>query len=87
MFRTDLIAAAAATMIAAAATPVATLTADAAEITVVAPAQADLVAQQQLSGEFWNGSRWNGVFTDETALSDDAIDAMLAAIEPTKIAA
>ena len=81
MFRTDLIAAAAATMIAAAATPVASLTTDAAEITVVAPAQAGLVPQQQLSGEFWNGARWNGVFTDETALSDDAIDAFLAGIK------
>ena len=80
MFRTDLIAAAAATMIAAAATPVVTLTTDAAEITVVAPAQAGLVPQQ-LSGEFWNGARWNGVLTDETALSDDAIDAFLAGIK------
>ncbi|MBV9835096.1 MAG: hypothetical protein JO055_11860 [Alphaproteobacteria bacterium] len=84
MFRTDLIAAAAATMIAAA--PVAAVTVQTAEITVVAPAQAGTVPQQ-LSGEFWNGSRWNGVFTDETALSDDAIDAFLAAIDPVKAAA
>ena len=85
MFRTDLIAAAAATMIAAA--PVAALTVQTAEITVVAPAETGLAPQQQLSGEFWNGSRWNGVFTDETALSDDAIDAFLAAIDPVKAAA
>jgi hypothetical protein len=63
MFRTDLIAAAAAVMIA-----------------IVAP-------QQQLTGEFWNGSRGNGVLTDETALCDDTIDALLAAIDPVKIAA
>jgi hypothetical protein len=43
----------------------------------------DLIAaaQQQLTGEFWNGMRWNGVLTDETALSDDAIDAFLAGIK------
>jgi hypothetical protein len=87
MFRTDLIAAAAATMIAAAATPVATLTVEAAQIVAVAPALAGLVPQQQLTGEFWNGARWNGVFTDEAAMSDDAIDAFLAAIDPLKAAA
>jgi hypothetical protein len=81
MFRTDLIAAAAATMIAAAATPVVALTVDGAEITVVAPAETGLALQQPLTGEFWNGARWNGVFTDETALSDDAIDAFLAEIK------
>ena len=76
MFRTDLIAAAAATMIAAAATPVVTLTVEGPEIAVIVR----VAAQAQLGGEFWNGARWNGVFTDETALSDDAIDAMLASI-------
>jgi hypothetical protein len=80
MFRTDLIAAAAATMIAAAATPVVALTVEGAEIAVVAAAQAGM-APQALTGEFWNGSRWNGVFTDETALSDDAIDAFLVGIK------
>ena len=76
MFRTDLIAAAAATMITAAATPVATPTIEGSQIAVVA----HVAVPAQLSGEFWNGARWNGVFTDETALSDDAIDAFLAAI-------
>ena len=83
MFRTDLIAAAAATMIAAAATPVVTLTVEGSEIAVVAR----VASKAQLGGEFWNGSRWNGVFTDETALSDDAIDTFLAAIDPAKAAA
>jgi Spy/CpxP family protein refolding chaperone len=86
MFRTDLIAAAAAALIAAA-TPVAALTVDASEINVVAPAETGLAPQQQLSGEFWNGARWNGVLSDETALSDEAIDAFLAAIDPVKAAA
>ena len=80
MFRTDLIAAAAATMIAAAATPVVTLTVEGSEIAVVAR----VASPAKLGGEFWNGARWNGVFTDETTLSDDAIDAFLAAIDPVK---
>jgi hypothetical protein len=79
MFRTDLIAAAAATLIAA--TPVAALTVEAPAVTIVAPAETGLAPQQQLTGEFWNGSRWNGVLTDETALSDAAIDALLADIK------
>ena len=86
MFRTDLIAAAAATMIAVAATPVVALTVEASAITIVAAAETGLVPQQQLTGEFWNGARWNGVMTDETALSDEAIDAFLAAIDPVKAA-
>ena len=80
MFRTDLIAAAAATMIAAAATPVVALTVEGSEIAVITSTQPGL-APQPLTGEFWNGARWNGVFTDETALSDDAIDAFLAEIK------
>jgi hypothetical protein len=87
MFRTDLIAAAAATMIAAAATPVVTLTVEGSDIAVIAAAETGLVPQQPLTGEFWNGARWNGVMTDETALSDDAIDAFLADIDPVKAAA
>ena len=43
MFRTDLIAAAAATMIATAATPVVALTVEAAEIVAVAPALAEAI--------------------------------------------
>jgi hypothetical protein len=86
MTRTDLIAAVAATMIATA-TPVAALTVEASEINIVAPAETGLAPRQQLGGEFWNGARWNGVFTDDTALSDDAIDAFLDAIDPIKAAA
>ena len=43
----------------------------------------DLIAaaSQSLTGEFWNGARWNGVLTDETALPDDAIDTFLAGIK------